>query len=127
MELNSVTKLIQTRLKTNTQRGNCLPTAIGCLMGLNNPEEVIQIQELYNREDVLWIDELRNWLDERGWDYDSLEGHLFNDEFYLVGGNTIRNILHVCIYQNGKLYHDPHPSQSGLMSETSFNSLRPIK
>lgn len=120
-------ELIQTRLKTNSQRGNCLATSIACIMGLNDPEEAFQVQELYDREDVLWIEELRDWLEEKGWDYGYLEGHLFNDELYLVGGNTIRNILHVCIYQNGKLYHDPHPFQSGLISETSFNSLRLIK
>lgn len=127
MIIGKFTKLIQTRLKTDTQRGNCLATAIGCIMGLNDPEEVLQVQELYHRDDVLWIDELRNWLDEKGWDYYHIEGHLFNNELYLVGGNTVRDILHVCVYQNGKLYHDPHPSQSGLITETSFNSLRPIK
>ena len=57
---------------------------------------------------------------------DSDSNHLFNDEYYLVSGNTIRNIKHVCIYKNGKLFHDPHPSQQGLISETSIHTLRKI-
>lgn len=122
----SVTKLIQTRLKTETQRGNCFPTAIGCLLGMDNPEDVVQVQEYYDRDDVLWIEVLDDWLAERGLEHEYISGHLFNDEFYLVSGNTVRNIMHVCVYQNGKLWHDPHPSKSGLITETSFSTIRSL-
>ena len=117
-------KHIQSRLKTDTQRGNCLPTVIACIMDIENPEDVIQIQEYYDRNDILWIEKLDEWLLEKGWEYEYVGEHLFNDEYYLVSGNTIRNIKHVCIYKNGKLFHDPHPSQQGLISETSIHTLR---
>jgi len=122
----SVTRLLQTRLKTESQRGNCFPTAIGCLLGMNNPEDVVQVQEYYDRDDVLWIEVLDDWLAKRGLEHEYISGHLFNDEFYLVSGNTVRNIMHVCVYQNGKLWHDPHPAQTGLVSETSFATIRPL-
>lgn len=123
----SVTKLIQTRLKTETQRGNCFPTAIACLLGLDNPEDVVQFQEYYDRDDILWIEVLEDWLEVKGLALDYIDGHLFNNEYYLVSGNTIRNIIHVCIYQNGKLWHDPHPAQTGLVTETSFQILYNLK
>lgn len=115
-----ILKLIQTRLSNETQKGNCFPTVIACLMGLKNPEEVIQIQEYYNVENNSWIDKLYEWLGQKGFFHEYIDDHLLNDEFYLVSGNTSRNIMHICIYQNGKLWHDPHPSKEGLLSENSF-------
>ena len=124
MKLNIFTKLKQTRLKTETQRGNCLPTVIACLLGYDNPESVIQIQEYYDSDD--WLDIMYDWLYKKGFEREWINGHLYNDELYMVSGNTVRNILHVCIYKNGKLYHDPHPANTGLITETTFSILIPV-
>ena len=122
----SVTKLIQTRLKTETQRGNCYPTVIACLLGYDSPEKVIQFQELYDREDVLWTDVLNDWLEEKGFELVYFSEHQFDNSIYMVSGKTERETSHVCLYQNGKLWHDPHPSQSGLISETLFSTIRSL-
>ncbi len=118
-----VTKLIQIKLKTETQRGNCHPTAIACLMGLDNPEDMLQFQEYFDREDILWIDKLNDWLEDRGYEIDYLLGHQFDDSIYIVSGKTERETSHCCLYQNGKLWHDVHPSQSGLITEENFSRL----
>lgn len=120
-------KLIQTKLKTETKRGNCLATVLACLLNLNSVEEAIQIQEYYDREDVLWIEILDDWLESKGYEREYILEHLYNDEFYMVSGNTIRNNSHVCIYQNGKLYHDPHPDQTGLITENHISILRKLQ
>lgn len=117
-------KLIQTRLKTESQRGNCFATVIACFLDLNSPEDVIQIQEHFEGE---WIELLLNWLSERGWDIGTLQGHQHDGSFYLVSGKTIRESSHVCIYQNGKLWHDPHPDQNGLIEEVNFQYLEFLK
>lgn len=47
---------------------------------------------------------------------------------YLASGKSKRNIDHVCIYMNGKLYHDPHPSGDGILKlwEHPYSYLKKI-
>lgn len=117
-------KLQQTRLHNPPEvQGNCFPTVIACFLDSDSPEDVIQIQENYTESD--WNIKLYNWLEERGWIWGVIDGHLYDDSFYMVIGKTERfpNINHVCIYQNGKLYHDPHPEGNGLITEDIFEGL----
>lgn len=96
-------------------------------MDLESPEDVLQVQELYDKlED--WRGDLLEWLSLRGWEMGGLRGHLETEEFYLVSGISPRNknIYHVCIYQNGKLWHDPHPDGTGILTEEYFEYLEKI-
>jgi len=115
-------KLYQTRLhNTPNVLGNCFPTVIACFLDLNSPEDVIQIQENYKEEG--WNLKLQSWLSERGWKWKTIVGHLYDDSFYTVIGKTNREAKHICIYQNGKLYHDPNPCNDGLLTEDSFGRI----
>lgn len=117
-------KLIQTRLHNPPETmGNCYPTVIACFMDLDSPEEVFQVQELYNTHEN-WDKKFKDWISSKGWELGFLEGHLSTDEYYLVSGDTERNTYHICIYKNGKLWHDPHPSQTGLINEKQFEYMR---
>lgn len=114
-------KLLQTRLHNPPLTlGNCFPTVIACLMNLDSPEDVIQIQEYYGNKD--WVNILHTWLRERGWNWIGIPSHLKGREYYLVTGKSPRfpDDYHVCIYRNGKLFHDPHPDQTGLLTEEQF-------
>lgn len=119
-------KLQQTRLHSPPEiLGNCFPTVIACFLDLNSPEDVIQIQEKYEEED--WNNQLQKWLLEKGWEWKKISGHLFDDSYYLVIGKTNRgSASHVCIYQNGELYHDPNPCNEGLITEDYFESLTKV-
>jgi len=123
-------KLIQTRLHIPDSSdpkhwGNCLPTVLACLMDIDNPEDVIQIQEVYLNKK--WEDILQYWLACRGYTLVQIEGHLSDDSFYLVTGMGPRGANHICIYQNGELWHDPHPDQNGLLEESYFQQLQKIE
>lgn len=37
-------------------------------------------------------------------------------EFYIANGLSLRGVHHAVIHRSGKLYHDPHPSNSGIQS-----------
>jgi hypothetical protein len=114
-------KLKQTRLHNPPEiLGNCFPTVIACFLDLDSPENAIQIQENYSENS--WNEQLDNWLNTKGWRREKIEGHLYNDSFYTVTGSTKRGTVHICIYKNGKLYHDPHPSNEGLTSEVLFET-----
>lgn len=47
------------------------------------------------------------------------------DEYYFVTGISPRNpdIAHIVIYQNGKMIHDPHPDNTGILTEDTFKKL----
>jgi hypothetical protein len=48
---------------------------------------------------------------------------------YLAQGKSSRGVDHIVIYMNGKLYHDPHPSDEGLIElrpENAFKILEKI-
>lgn len=115
-------KLLQTRLHSDSERGNCFAAVIASIMDLDSAEDALQIQEHYDNED--WASVLLKWLNDRGYDWYSIDGHSkVKDEFYLVTGKSPRfsgEINHICIYQNGKLFHDPHPEQAGLSTESYF-------
>lgn len=112
-------KLTQTRIHNPPEiLGNCFPTVIACFLDLDSPEDVIQIQERYLEND--WNIQLQKWLNERGWRWESIDGHLYDNSYYVVTGKTNRGANHICIYKNGKLYHDPNPCNSGLLTEDIF-------
>lgn len=117
-------KLDQTRLHSEEVRGNCFPAVIAMCMGLFSAEDVIQIQEHY--DDPNWPTTLDDWLTGHKFEWERIEGHLYNDEYYFVIGYSPRNISHVCIYQNGELYHDPHPSRLGLVTEREFAKITDV-
>lgn len=115
-------KLQQTRLHNPPEiLGNCFPTVIACFLDLNSPEDVIQIQEKYQESD--WNIQLQDWLINKGWLWEKIDGHLYDDSFYTVTGKVSRsNANHICIYRNGELYHDPNPSNEGLITEDIFET-----
>lgn len=129
----NLTFLTQTRVHTGDlphQRGNCFPAAIACLMGLSNPEAVFQVQEHYDRDqpgdDNNWVYQLENWLNQRGLTWQQHDGHLMNNQPYMVVGTSPRGNSHVCIYRNGKLLHDTHPDGGGLLTEDRFETIEPL-
>lgn len=118
-------KLLQTRYVPKTEDDNCFSTVIACIMDLESPEEVIQVQKLYSDkvDDVKWVLVLNQWLEDRGYTWLTLQDHIYNDQYYFVTGITERGSEHICIYKNGELYHDPHPSGMGLVTEEMIEML----
>ncbi len=117
--------LDQTRLKTKTQRGNCIAACFSTLLNLDNAESCFQIQEHFdNGMDQAW-DKMQDFLLAHNYYYQSIKGHLNDPRIYLVSGTGSRDVSHMCLYRNGKLLHDPHPSRHGLITEKHFSILSP--
>ena len=113
---------MQTRLHNPPEsKGNCFPAVIASIMNLFSAEDAIQIQEQYDNPE--WPGILDDWLRDHGFEWERIDGHLHNDEYYLVVGDSHRGVSHVCIYKNGRLYHDPHPDQTGLINEKGFETI----
>jgi hypothetical protein len=65
----------------------------------------------------VYIGDINEWLKE----------HV--DAPYMVSGKSSRGVQHVVIYQNGKMIHDPHPSNEGIIefSEMPYSYLKKIE
>lgn len=45
------------------------------------------------------------------------------DKYYFASGKSARGVSHICIFKNGKLIHDPHPTKEGLQTIEYFETL----
>lgn len=47
-------------------------------------------------------------------------------EIVFVAGKSPRGVMHQVLYRNGTLWHDPHPSHDGLLTQTEWFVLRAL-
>lgn len=124
----------QTRVHiADKQYGNCFPTVIACLLDLEiadvpNFELLYNVKDTFKGDTELWQRILISWLHSKGYEwYTVKQEDILPDEYYLVVGLSPRGIMHVCIYQNGKMVWDPHPSDGGLTDERYIEIIRKRK
>lgn len=117
-------------------RGNCLAACIASLMELPITE-VPNVETLYEINDNYYWEVLWKWLGHLGYELSADDRYRcfhgdenkseyidqLKNQYYLVSGKSARGVYHICIYSNGKLIHDPHPSKEGLVTEEYFESL----
>ena len=120
-------------------RGNCYAACIASLLEIPITE-VPNIETLYGIDDSYYYSVLTKWLEHLGYDlsadnrFTCFHGDetkkeykpILKDKYYLVSGKSARGVQHVCVYQNGKMVHDPHPTKEGLLTEEYFESIEPI-
>ncbi len=116
-----MTPVKQTRLGKN---GNCFEASIACLLNLKLEE----VPDLLAYEHGPWMEKLNNWL-AKEYKLTYMEVHIpikeaddfFSDKdfFHIICGNTTRSthIKHAVIGRKGKMVHDPHPSNIGLVED----------
>lgn len=131
-------------------RGNCYAACIASILD-KTIDEVPNVETLFHVDDTFWYIVMRTYLTSIGWeicpdnmfqrfhpnsgfsfDGTDLNGKIpewydYVDRFYLVSGLSPRGVQHMCIYRNGKLIHDPHPTREGLLTEEYFESLEKVK
>jgi hypothetical protein len=124
------------------QNGNCFAAVISSITDIPI-EHLPLIEETFQRDD--WNVSLFGWLMARHWiwrgapEFKFLYGmgrmpehitpDMVTDRPYLVTGKTERfegQVNHVCIYMNGRLWHDPHPSDAGLTTLEEFEVIEPM-
>lgn len=123
------------------QNGNCYAAVIASIMEL--PITEVPNVEVFFKFDKMWQETMMAFIDLSGWELltcnqfkvfhhgaefengEQREDFLANcrDKYYLVSGQSARGVQHICIYQNGKLVHDPHPTKEGLLTESVFQEL----
>lgn len=125
-------------------RGNCFPAVVASILEVPI-SEVPNVEVFYHMEgETYWAEVMQTFLTSKGWEWSADNRYSvfhsgFDDSFseeekekfkaklkdtyYLGIGDSPRGIRHVCIYQNGLLAHDPHPSRDGLATLDRFESI----
>ncbi len=128
-------------------RGNCFPACVASILEIPI-SEVPNVEVFYHMEDSsYWAEVMQTFLNSKGWEWSGdMRYSVFHpdtgahfakevedefkqklkDTYYLAIGNSPRGIRHVCVYQNGVLVHDPHPSRDGLATVDRFESIERI-
>lgn len=128
-------------------RGNCYAACIASIMELPI-SEVPNVEVFFHIDNGYWAEVMHTFLESKGWElctddvykrfHKDIFGYDFNgtdengkikyyyecvDKYYLVSGKSVRGVHHTCIYRNGKLVHDPHPTKEGLLTLETFQTL----
>jgi hypothetical protein len=122
-------------------RGNCYAAAIASVLEMDITA-IPNVETLFPIEGGYWSDVMQTFLKSIGWELRTNDQfRVFHDDtfivdsdkeyyrlecegrYYLVSGNSPRGVKHICIYKNGKLVHDPHPTREGILTHEYFEEL----
>ncbi|WP_232629188.1 hypothetical protein [Methylobacterium sp. Leaf118] len=112
----------QTVLHGEGRKGNCMQAAVAGLLGL----PMRDVPNFVERPDGKAHLGLINFAQSHGFDLVRDDGAKSFDGLYLACGPTDRGIHHMVVMRDGALYHDPHPSRSGLLSIDFVYTLLPL-
>jgi hypothetical protein len=128
------------------QRGNCFAAVVASFLEVTIHDvpntEVFFFEDKTDDANSYWSEVMHTFLNAKGWEWsgdtrykvfhpefgvvdEELKERL-KDTYYLVIGQSARGVGHVCIYQNGVMVHDPHPSRDGLETVEYFESIERI-
>ena len=63
---------------------------------------------------------------DRGFDVHDRGADYVPSGLYLAYGPSLRGVSHACVYRDGRLEWDPHPSRAGLLEVKSISFLVPF-
>lgn len=107
------------KLFQDDKKGNCTTVCLASYFDL----EIDDVPCFENIKDV-WYKAMVEWAKGKGYHlvrFRSDPAKIGYNDFYIAVGRSPRgNWKHSVIYQHGKLFHDPHPSQKGLKGKPLF-------
>lgn len=123
-------------------RGNCYAACIASILELPITE-VPNVEVFYHMDNGYHSEVMLTFLQSKGWDLCNDERYrcfhtvftdknysemdkmqkILKDDYYLASGKSARGVQHICIFKNGNLVHDPHPSKEGILTFDYFQSI----
>ncbi len=113
-----MTPVKQTKLygADGIHNGNCFAACLASLLDL--PLWMVPpFEDMFGRHTDHHMTRCAEWLRRMfGLHLVRTEGHQFEalPEFYMASGLSPRGVFHAVICSNGKMVHDPHPSDAGV-------------
>lgn len=118
--------VFQTRFRydrdDNTDGRTCLSAAYASILEM----DLNDIPRFEDMELNKWYPRLRRWLNILGFEMIEFREERIFKGYYLVSGESARGILHLVVYKDGKLVHDPHPDGDGIKSVETVYLLIPL-
>lgn len=117
----------QTLLFETHGKGNCLAAAIASLFEV----EIADLPALHGKNSGEQYGQLNKFARSRGLiarrEYPRNGGGtpIFRG-YYIASGPGARGVRHACVYLDGELAHDPHPSGAGLLSVDEITIFIPL-
>ncbi len=109
---------VKNSLGNNVVNGNCFAACVASIIELPITE-VPNVEVLFDLPDSLWFEVMGKFLESKGFElYTSNTPP--EQGYYIANGVSPRGILHSCVYHNGELVWDPHPSHEGITSEKYY-------
>jgi hypothetical protein len=105
---------------TPESRGNCQQAATASILGL----ELEDVPNFIEAPEGFW-ESFDQFVESRGFYGWLMEPQYAPDGLYLAYGPSARGVSHACVYRDGHLEWDPHPSRAGLLKVTSVHVLVP--
>lgn len=115
--------LFQTKKHNNQQNGNCLRTAMACLLEIN-PDDLPSFEDMDKKE---WRNKLIEWCIDNNIIVKMHKKDIKLNEPYLAIGYCDTGTKHCVIYENGALIHDPDERHRGLVEVTESWQLNKMK
>ena len=110
----------QTKLHSETQKGNCLAAALASLFEL----PLNKIPEFEEMGDS-WSCNFITWLYTMGYEHTCIYDGLAPKGYALASGISDRGVNHMVIVKDGVFVHDPHPSNTFIKSIDAYWVIRP--
>jgi hypothetical protein len=105
-------KVFQTNIHTENINGNCMRASLASVFEMNVDD--LPRFEAMNKDH--WKMNFIAWLAGKGFLLKETHTPPNSDEYYITLGMSERNVLHCVVSQSNKMVHDPHPSQTGVVS-----------
>jgi hypothetical protein len=100
----------QTILHDEGRIGNCLQAALASIF----EESIEDIPEFQREPPGRWRENLQAWLGNMGLELIICDRDPKEKGHYIAVGEGPRGCTHCVVYRDGKMVHDPHPSNGGL-------------
>lgn len=110
-------------------RGNCFSACLASVFECPL-EDVPNFFDAADAAGTTWWEAVEAWLRPRGFAIITVQ--LASDQYAalqgwsIVWGKSERGFEHSTVWHGGKMVHDPHPSQSGIIKPLGVNLLYPI-
>jgi len=111
------------------EKGNCFSACLASLFDLHI-EEVPNFFLTHGSNATDWWNGVRQWLKIKRYGLITLELNQFLLEelkgYYIVSGQSPRELQHSTIWRNGTMVHDPHPDKTGLLKCEYVDLIYPL-
>lgn len=96
------------------KRGNCMSACLATVLQID-----IRLVPFFATFELgEWMELLAEWLKFGGWQWNYESGAPYEeapkDQLYMGNGFSRRGIGHSVVMLNGEMFHDPHPSRTGI-------------